>query len=98
MWIESEFRVKTDSINFGRMYHLNTSCFTLCGFSIYNKAKLISDRVFPRRLTQGRGIFNNRLLFENNRLLFFLLFSGNFGGGTRRQGLDGGDKVVMAGS
>ena len=28
----------------------------------------------------------------NNRLLFSLLFSGNFCGG---QGLDGGDKVVM---
>ena len=47
-------------------------------------------RVFPRRLTNG-GIFNNRLLFENSRPLFSLLFSGNFCGG----GLDGGDKVVM---
>ena len=36
-------------------------------------------------LTNG-GIFNNRLLFENNRLLFSLLFSGNFLG----QGLDRG--------
>ena len=44
-------------------------------------------RVFPRRLTHG-GIFNSRLLFENNRLLFSLLFSGNFFGG---QGLDGGE-------
>ena len=35
-------------------------------------------KVFPRRLTD-RGIFNNRLLFENNRLSF----SGNFCGGTR---------------
>ena len=40
--------------------------------------------VFPRRLTIG-GIFNNRLLFENNRLSFSLLFSGNFCGGTRRR-------------
>ena len=29
------------------------------------------------------GIFNNRLLFENNRLWFYLLFSGNFCGGTK---------------
>ena len=28
-------------------------------------------------------IFNNRLLFENDRLLFSLLFSGNFCEGTR---------------
>ena len=34
-------------------------------------------RVFPRKLTD-REIFNNRLLFENNKLLFYLLFSGNF--------------------
>ena len=27
------------------------------------------------------GIFNNVLLFKNNRLLYFLLFSGNFFGG-----------------
>ena len=53
-----------------------------------------SNRVFPRRLTNGE-IFNNRLLFENNRLFFFQLFSGPFCGG---QGLDGGDKVVMGGS
>ena len=33
------------------------------------------------------GISNNRLLFENNKLLFSLLFSGNFVG---EQGLDGG--------
>ena len=32
-------------------------------------------------------IFNNRILFKNNRLLFSLLFSGNFCGG---QGFDGG--------
>ena len=31
-------------------------------------------------------------MFENNRLLFSLLFSGNFVGG---QGLYGGDKVVI---
>ena len=48
-------------------------------------------RVFPWRLTNG-GIFNNRLLFENSRPLFSLLFSGNFCGG---EGLDGGDKVMM---
>ena len=48
-------------------------------------------RVFPSRLTNG-GIFNNRLLFENCRPLFSLLFSGNFCGG---EGLDGRDKVVM---
>ena len=37
-------------------------------------------KVFPRRLTsRGGDIFNNRLLFKNNRLLF----SENFvGGGT----------------
>ena len=51
-------------------------------------------RVFPKRLTNG-GIFNNRLLFENSRPLFSLLFSGNFCGG---EGLDGGDKVVMGDS
>ena len=51
-------------------------------------------RVFPRRLTNG-GIFNNRLLFENSRPLFSLLFSGNFCGG---EGLDGGDKVVTEGT
>ena len=39
-------------------------------------------RVFPRRLTNG-GIFNNRLLFENSRPLFSLLFSGNFLWGRR---------------
>ena len=39
----------------------------------------LQPRVFPRRLTNG-GIFNNRLVFS-------LLFSGNFCGG---QGLDGG--------
>ena len=36
----------------------------------------------------GEGIFNNRSLFENNTLLFSLLFSGNFCG--RGQGFDGG--------
>ena len=59
-----------------------------CSWFAINK----SGRVFPRRLTNG-GIFNNRLSFENNRLLFSLLFSRNFLG--ERQGLDGGDKVVM---
>ena len=34
------------------------------------------------------GDFNNRLLFTNNRLLFSLLFSGNFCEGE--QGLDEG--------
>ena len=38
------------------------------------------------------GIFKNRLSFENSRLLFSLLFSGNFFGG---QFFEGGDKVVM---
>ena len=52
------------------------------------------NRVFPRRLTHG-GIFNNKLLFENNRPLFSLLFSGNFGGGDKD--LMEGDKVVMGG-
>ena len=34
----------------------------------------------------GEGIFNNRLLFKNEMLLFFLLFSGNFcGGGNKTQ-------------
>ena len=43
-------------------------------------------KVFPRRLTnEGRRIFNNRLLFEKNKL-FSLLFSGNFCGAE-------GDKV-----
>ena len=39
-------------------------------------------RVFPRRLTSG-GIFNNRPLLTNDRLLLSLLFSGNVcdGGG-----------------
>ena len=37
----------------------------------------------------GGEIFNNRLLFKNNRLLFSLLFSGTFRGGG--QGCDGGD-------
>ena len=32
------------------------------------------------------GIFNNMLLFKNNRLLFSLLLSGNF---CRGQGCDG---------
>ena len=47
---------------------------------------LIRPRVFPRRFTDG-GV-TNKLLFENNRILFSLLFSGNFCG--RGQGLDGG--------
>ena len=43
---------------------------------------------FPRNLARGKGgIFNNRLLFKNNMLLFSLLFSGNFVG----------DKAVMEG-
>ena len=37
------------------------------------------------------GILNNRLLLENNMLLFSLLFLEIFVG---EQGLDGGDKVV----
>ena len=38
-------------------------------------------------------IFNNTLLFDNNRLLFSLLFSGNFCGGDKT--LMEGNKVVM---
>ena len=49
-------------------------------------------RVFHRRLTSG-GIFNNRLLFKNNMLLFSLLFSGNFSGEDKA--LMEGDKIVM---
>ena len=48
-----------------------------------------------RRLTNG-GIFNNMLLFKNNRLLFSLLFSEHFCGGDKA--LMEGDKVVMGGS
>ena len=40
---------------------------------------------FPGRLTHG-GIFNNRLMFQNNRILFSLLFSGNFCGGDKTLG------------
>ena len=35
------------------------------------------------------GSFNKRLLSKNNKLLFSLLFSGNFCG---EQGLDGGEQ------
>ena len=49
-------------------------------------------RVFPRRLTNG-GIFSNRLLFENNGLLFYPIVSGNFCEGDKA--LMEGDKVVM---
>ena len=45
-------------------------------------------RVFPRRLTNGE-MFNNSLLFKNNRLLFSLLFSGDGGG----QSCDGGSPL-----
>ena len=42
------------------------------------------------------GIFNNRLLFKNDRLLFSLLFSENL---LEGQGFDGpGTKVVIRGS
>ena len=41
---------------------------------------------FPGRLTNGE-IFNNRLLFENSRLLFSYCFLEIFVGG---QGFDGG--------
>ena len=44
----------------------------------------------------GRGIFNNRPLLMNNRLLFSLLFSENLVGGQDLEG--GGHKVVMGGS
>ena len=40
-------------------------------------------------------IFNNRLLFKNNRLLFPYCFLEIFVGA---QGLDGGDKVVKEGT
>ena len=40
----------------------------------------------------GGGILNNRMLFTNDRLLFSLLFSGNFFGG---KALLEGDKAVM---
>ena len=43
--------------------------------------------VFPGRLTSG-GIFNNSLLFRNNKLLFSLLFLEIFVG--KGQGSDGG--------
>ena len=35
------------------------------------------NRVFPSRLGSGEGgeIFNNSILFKNNSLLFYLLFS-----------------------
>ena len=46
-----------------------------------------TGRLFPRRLTIGGGDFNNTLLFENNRLLFSPIVSGNFYVGG--QGLDG---------
>ena len=46
------------------------------------------SRVFPRRFTSG-----SRILFKNNRLLFFLLLSGNFCGVTKH--LMEGDKVVI---
>ena len=57
-----------------RLFLQNHFAFTL--------SKLVKYvRVFPKRLTHwGGGIFINRLLFS-------LLFSGNFCGG---QGLDGG--------
>ena len=42
-------------------------------------------RGFPRRLTSW-GILNNTLLFKNNRILFSVLFSGDFcGEGIRLQ-------------
>ena len=43
------------------------------------------------------GIFNNRLLFENNKRLFSLLFSGNFCGRGHKALMEG-DKLVMGGS
>ena len=43
---------------------------------LFSMGALWPPRVFPRRLF-GCG-FNNRLLFMNSRLLFFLLLSGNF--------------------
>ena len=48
-------------------------------------------RVFLRRLI-NEGIFNNRVLFENNKLLFPYCFLRIFVGD---KALDGGDEVVM---
>ena len=44
-------------------------------------------RIFPSRFTSG-GIFNYRLLFKNNKLLFFPIVFWNFLWGE--QGRDGG--------
>ena len=66
----------------------NTKKYWLHAYEILN-------RVFPGRFTNG-GIFNNMLLFENNKLLFSLLFSDNFHKGDKA--LMEGDKVVMGGS
>ena len=49
---------------------------TFIKLTLFSMGALCPPRVFPRRLI-GCG-FNNRLLSMNNRLLFFLLFSGNF--------------------
>ena len=49
-------------------------------------------RVFPRRLTSW-GIFNNRLLFTNNRLLFSYCILKVFCGGDKT--LMERDKAVM---
>ena len=66
-------------------------CFSVVSvdsrFASQSRLNPSACRVFPRRLTIGE-IFNNRLLFENNGLLFSLLFSGNF---YRR------DKALMEG-
>ena len=70
----------------GQLTHCsNTKKYWLHAYEILNRA-------FPRRLTNG-GIFNNMLLFENNKLLFSLLFSDNFRKGDKA--LMEGDKVLM---
>ena len=47
---------------------------------------ILGNRIFLRRFTSG-GIFNNRLLFKENKILFPYCFLEIFVGG---QGLDGG--------
>ena len=51
------------------------------------KNPLTVFRVFPRRLING-GIFNNTVLFENNKLLFPYCFLKSFVG----------DKALMEGT
>ena len=60
-----------DSAPFSGFSEFHPTCST--------EDEAILGKVFPRRLTSG-GNFNTRLLFENNRILFSLSFSGIFGG------------------